>query len=239
MSSAITTLVIFVLATLAHPAQAATPAPDLDAPVVVLDQSQTSGLATAPVTTTTTTATRAITLTSNATTVAALAAFNILVLLLHVASLRSLGRACQRQSSAWIVAQRRAEVLNLLLDGNGPPGTGTGWQWVLNQLLADAGVAGRVGQGGVLNLTAAPAPCLQVAGADNQTYVLTTQPDELRRVGLLDRRQRVIALDASLHPAARDEAQLLWQHLARERAPDQAPALPRRAEWFLAVVGRE
>jgi hypothetical protein len=176
-------------------------------------------------------------------TVAALVVINTMALLLHAVFLRNLSRAYQRHSDlerqalqARIVAQRRSEVLDLLACSNdGSPGTRTSWRWVLNQLLADAGVAGYVGQGGVLSLTASPAS-LQVAGADKQTYILTTQPDELRRVGLLARRQRVIRLDASLHPAARDEAQLLWEHLARERAPDQAPALPRRAEWFLAVV---
>jgi len=227
MSNAITALVIFILTTLARPVQDATPTPpDLDAPVAVLEN-QMSGLTSVTPVTTTTTHTRTITLTSSTMTVAALAAINSLVLLLHAVSLRSLSRVYQRQSDAQIVAQRRAEVADFLTSG--------GWRWVLNQLLADAGVAGCVGQGGVLNLTASPAS-MQVAGADKQTYILTTQPDELRRIGLLARRQRIIPLDASLHPAARDEAQLLWEHLARERAPDQAPALSRRAEWFLAVV---
>ncbi len=239
---------------LGPPAQDATPipTPNPDALAAALGQAQARGLEPvadiAPVV-----PVPAITptfkLTSGVLTVAALAVFNTLALLLHTASLRDLSCAYQRQSrlereslQAQVVARRRAEVLRLLSrspNGNASPGAEANWRWVLAQLLADAGVAGCVGQGGVLSLTALPAPCLQVAGADNQTIVLTTRPDELRRIGLLARRQPVIALDASLHPAARDEMHMLWEYLARERLSGQAAALPRRAEWFLAVVGGE
>jgi hypothetical protein len=228
------TLIILILATLIQPAQDvtltrdATPEPDVLALALSGQKERLAEPdAVAPAVPAPTTAT--VTLTGGALTIAALAIFNTLALLLHtLRDQNSLARASQ----ARLIAQRRAEALEIFR-------TPDGWRWVLDQLLADAGIAGRVGQGGVLSLAALPAPSLQVAGADGQTYVLTTRPDELRRVGLLARRQRIIPLDASLHPAARDEMQLLWEHLARERLPDQAPALPRRAEWFLAVVGGE
>jgi hypothetical protein len=237
MPGASTALVILILATLGRlPAQDATPTPDPDALAAALGQGQARGLepvvdvaAAVPVPATIATTPTIFTLPGGALTVVGLAAFNTLTLALLLHTLRD-QNGLARASQARLIAQRRAEVLEIFR-------TPDGWRWVLAQLLADAGIAGRVGQGGVLSLTASPAPSLQVAGSDNQTYVLTTRPDELRRVGLLARRQRIIPLDASLHPAARDEMQLLWVHLARERLPGQALALSRRAEWFLAVVG--
>ncbi|MGD9101509.1 MAG: hypothetical protein PVF45_13590, partial [Anaerolineae bacterium] len=89
--------------------------------------------------------------------------------------------------------------------------------------------------GGVLSLSISPAPRFTVAGVGDYVYVFTTLPDELRRIGLLRRKGQVVALDAGLHPAARTEMQLVWEHLASRRLKGQTPTLPRQAEWFLAV----
>ena len=169
-------------------------------------------------------------------------ALNGLAILMLTTACRSLERTYRRQENlklevlqSQVVAQRRAEVARILADEP------DGWQRVLAQLLADALPGAErhthaIGTGGVLSLSASPAPCFTVAGAGGRTFVFTTLPDELRRVGLLKRREPVIPLDAGLHPAARIEMGLVWEHLARKRVHGRAPALARRAEWFL--VGR-
>jgi hypothetical protein len=137
------------------------------------------------------------------------AGLNGLALLMQATAFRSLERAYRRQKNlelevlqAQVVAQRRAEVARLLASGP------DGWRRVLDQLLADAlaGGAGieietEIGIKGVLNfsiLSTSPVPRFTVFGAGNRTYVFTTGPDALRRVGILRRRERVIPLDATL-----------------------------------------
>jgi hypothetical protein len=170
------------------------------------------------------------------------AGLNGLALLMQATALRSLERSYRRQKNlelevlqAQVVAQRKAEVARLLEKDP------DGWQRVLGQLLADAlaGADARIGAGGVLSLSFSPAPRFTVAGVGDYVYVFTTLPDELRRIGILRRREQVVALDASLHPAARIEMQLVWEHLASKRLKGQAPTLPRQAEWFLAVMNDE
>ncbi|HHH42490.1 MAG TPA: hypothetical protein ENK56_10875 [Chloroflexi bacterium] len=158
-------------------------------------------------------------------------------------AIRSLERTYRRQKSleleqvqAQLIAQRRAEVEALLAEPEG-------WRKVVDQLLADAlpDITARVGEIGVLDLSAAPVPRFSVAGVNGQGYLFTTSPEALQKVGLL-RQVRVVEsvpLDASLHPAARVEVQAVWEHLAEQRLPSECPysyVLPRQAEWFLMVL---
>ena len=135
------------------------------------------------------------------------------------------------QLQAQVVARRRAEVEEELAQPNG-------WRKVLDQLLADAlpEVGATVGQAGVLDLSADPAPRFTVAGKDGRLYLFTTSPEALRRkVGLVGWKGEAVPLDASLHPAARAEVQAVWEHLAERRLRER-PVLPRQAEWFLVVL---
>lgn len=137
------------------------------------------------------------------------------------------------QLEAQAVARRQEEVKGLLAQ------TG-GWQRVLDQLLADAlpETGACVEPDGLLDVNAAPVPRFNVAGKDGSVYLFTTAPDALRKVKLLDRRDGDIPLDATLHPAARVEAQAVWDHLSAKRLGDQGLVLPRQAEWFLVVRQR-
>ncbi|HEC35805.1 MAG TPA: hypothetical protein ENI39_04630 [Anaerolineae bacterium] len=153
-------------------------------------------------------------------------------------AIRRLERTYRRQKSleleqlqAQAVARRRAEVEEILAQ----PG---GWQQVLDQLLADAlpEVGARVGPEGVLKVSAAPAPHFVVAGEKGLAYTFTTSPDALRKAGVFGRKNPVVPLDASLHPATRAEAQAVWDHLAtRHVRQESIPVLPRQAGWFLVV----
>lgn len=113
---------------------------------------------------------------------------------------------------------------------------GEAWRAVLNQLLADAYPAApvQVGPAGLLSLAVTPGPRLIVAARDG-TLVFTTDPEPLRRVGLVGRRETPVPLDAGLHPAARVEMQAVWEHLAAQRLGDAAPVLPRQAAWFVVA----
>jgi hypothetical protein len=152
-------------------------------------------------------------------------------------AIRRLERTYRRQKSleleqlqAQAVERRRVEV-ERLLEREGS------WQGVLDQVLADAlpDATACVGREGVLDLNVSPAPRFTVAGVDGRSYLFTTSPEALRRVGMVGRKNRVIPLDATLSPAARVEVQVLWDHLASGRLRESAPALPRQAEWFLVV----
>ena len=135
------------------------------------------------------------------------------------------------QLEAQVVARRQEEVKGLLAQ------TG-GWQRVLDQLLADAlpETGAQVEPDGLLDMNAAPVPRFNVAGKDGCVYLFTTAPDALRKLKLLDRRDGDIPLDATLHPAARVEAQAVWDHLSAKRlGGDQNLVLPRQAGWFLVV----
>jgi hypothetical protein len=167
----------------------------------------------------------------------ALGAGGVLGLVSVARAVRSLEHTYRRQKSleleqmqAQAVAQRRAEVEGLLAREGG-------WRLVLNQVLADAlpEARTRIGQEGVLDLNFAPAPRFTVAGVDGRTYLFTIAPDLLRRAGMLKRREQVVVLDAALSPAVRQEVQAVWDHLASQRLREQAPVLPRQAEWFLIV----
>lgn len=155
-------------------------------------------------------------------------------------AIRRLERTYRRQKSleleqlqAQVVARRRAEVEALLARPDG-------WKQVLDQLLADAlpEVGARVGPEGVLKVSAAPAPHFVVAGEKDGrlAYTFTTSPDALRKAGVFGRKNPVVPLDASLHPATRAEAQAVWDHLAtRHVRQESIPVLPRQAGWFLVV----
>ncbi len=126
-----------------------------------------------------------------------------------------------------LIAQRQARVEELLSEPDG-------WRQVLSQLLADALDRNvLIGQEGILELSLEPAPRYAVAGEEGIEYRLTTQP--LRGVRLPGRKEQVVPLDATLHPAARMEAQMLWEHLAGGQANG---SLPRQAAWFLEVHHR-
>jgi hypothetical protein len=130
------------------------------------------------------------------------------------------------------VAQRRMEVEALLTQPQG-------WQTIIGQLLSDAlpEMGDYPAQTDVIELSTTPAPRFTVAGANSNAYLFTTSPEELRRVGILKRREQPLPLDAGLHPAARVEIQAVWEHLAQQRLRENTPMLPRQAEWFL--VARE
>ena len=137
------------------------------------------------------------------------------------------------QLQAQAVDRRRAEVAGLL---DRPDG----WRAVLDRVLADAlpetgARIGRIGQDGLLDLNATPAPRFTVAGTDGAAYLFTTSPATLRRLRMIGRKDAAIPLDASLAPTARIEVDAVWEHLAAERLRDQAPVLPRQTEWFLVV----
>jgi hypothetical protein len=147
------------------------------------------------------------------------------------------------QLQASLVEQRRAEVKKIL--HTGASDQEQGWRKIVRQLLADAlpESGGRIGAGGLLNLSASPAPRFTVAGAGESNYLFTTSPEALRRVKMIGRRDKALPLDAGLHPAARVEVQAVWDFLAlrqrlAERRESDAPTLPRQAEWFLVVRER-
>lgn len=235
------TLGVLVLGSLPAYAQEATPAPE-SGPLAVATEDHPPLLASAASTAAASPTTVALTGSVVIAIILIGMALNGLALLTQATAFRSLERAYRRQKSlelevlqSQVVARRQAKVAQLL--ENDPDG----WQRVLGQLLADAlaGAGARIGAGGVLSLSVSPAPRFTVAGVGDQVYIFTTLPDELRRIGLLRRKEQVVALDASLHPAARVEMQLVWEHLARRRLQGRAPTLPRQAEWFLAVRGHE
>jgi hypothetical protein len=158
-------------------------------------------------------------------------------MLMSAASERSRERTYRRLKSAELehlqseaVERRRREAGETLARPNG-------WRKILDQLLADSlpETGSRVGREGVLDLSVLPAPRFTVAGPDGRSYLFTTAPEALRKLRLVSRRDKVIPLDAAVHPAARVEAQAVWEHLVAERLKGSAPALPRRAEWFLVL----
>lgn len=130
-----------------------------------------------------------------------------------------------------VVALRRAEVKELLQCEDG-------WRQVVTQLLADAlpGTGGAVDLDGLVDLSVSPAPRFTLAGTGDRSYLFTTSPASLRKVGILTRRDKPVPLDASLHPAARVEVQAVWEHLSASRlSSGRGTSLPRQAEWFLVV----
>ena len=137
---------------------------------------------------------------------------------------------------------RQAEV-DAQLSAQGPDG----WKPVLNQLLTDAlpdqtGEV-KVGAAGMLHLSAEP-PQFLVDGDGEHVYLITTAPPPPSgrfRALFGDRGPLIVPLDASLSPAARIEAQAIWQHLI-SKSPQyrnaSLPHLPRQAEWYLVVRQR-
>jgi hypothetical protein len=155
---------------------------------------------------------------------------------------RRLAAAYRRQKSleleqlqARLVAEREVEVKGELSQAGG-------LERVLNQLLADAlpETGAAVGREGVLDASVSPAPRFTLAGVDGCQYLFTTAPDLLRSVGMLDRKDDPVPLDAALHPAARAEVQAVWEHVAARRLRGPQPSyLPRQAAWYLVVRRRE
>jgi hypothetical protein len=151
---------------------------------------------------------------------------------------RSLNRSYRHQKrrelgqlQAHAVAQREVEVRQLLAQNP------ERWRQVLSQLVADAlGSSTAVGKEGVLELSAHPAPHLTVAGKDHE-YTFTTQPDLLDPEDAPGKTEKVIPLNATLHPAASVEMQAVWDLLATQRLREHVLVLPRRSTWFL-VVGK-
>lgn len=150
-------------------------------------------------------------------------------------AIRRLERSYRRQKAlelellqAEVVNRREREVRQRLATDP------DAWRALLNQLLADAYPAApvQVGPAGLLSLAVTPGPRLVVA-SQTGTLIFTTDPEPLRRVGLVGRREMPVPLDAGLHPAARVEMQAVWEHLAAQRLGDVAPVLPRQAAWFV------
>jgi len=110
-----------------------------------------------------------------------------------------------------------------------------GWRELWAQVLADTlGQVVQLATDLPPRLAGTPAPYLALPAQDGRVnYLLTTDPERLRRVGLLHRQDRVVHLDASLDHT-RAEVQVLWAHLATRWLPD-APAVPRAAPWYLVV----
>jgi hypothetical protein len=132
---------------------------------------------------------------------------------------------------AQVVAHREAEVKELLQSQDG-------WQQIVVQLLADAlpQTGELVGTDGLIDIAVGPVPRFTVAGTGEHSFLFTTSPLALRKLGILTRKDKPIPLDASLHPAARVEIQAVWDHLAANRlSTDQGVKLPRQGEWFLIV----
>jgi hypothetical protein len=180
--------------------------------------------------------------TANEALVAAVIAAGVLQgfsVLQHSWGFRSLNRSYRHQRRrelehlhAHALAQQEVEVRQLLAQEP------EGWRQILSQLVADAlGSSTAVGKEGVLELSAHPAPHLTVAG-DDQEYTFTTQPDLLDPEGVSGRTEKVIPLNATLHPAASVEMQAVWDHLATQRLREHALVLPRRSTWFLVVEKR-
>jgi hypothetical protein len=166
--------------------------------------------------------------------------------LIQSAAIRGLERTYRRQKSleleqlqAQAIDARRREMAQLLASEE------DGWQTVIDQLLVDAdrqSVAAlphgseRAGRLSLLDISMVPVPRFTVAGPGDVTYLFTTSPRALRQIHILSRKHKAVALDASLHPAARVEVQAVWDHLAARRLPGQGTAaLPRQAAWFLVA----
>ncbi len=113
------------------------------------------------------------------------------------------------------------------------------WRGVVRQLLTDAGVNGDATLANVPDISTTPCPHFTVAGANGQPrYLFTTDSGLLRSSRTVRRRDRVVALDMTLSPFARVEAQALWNHLAGERLRGTQSALPRDAAWWLVIRRR-
>jgi hypothetical protein len=164
--------------------------------------------------------------------------FNGAAVLLQTMALRSITHTYRRQKSQELelaMAQELATHQQALREElSGDP---RAWQETVRQLLADVRVSHDSAwmQGDVTTVF----PSFAVVGAD-RVYTFTTDPDRARG-SLLARwrgwRDRVIALDTTVSPFARVDAQAVWGHLAAQRQGDFVLSR-RNMAWYLVVQRR-